>query len=259
MSISLPMADFYRGRVLNVGHRGASHDAPENTLAAFELAAQVGADGIELDVTLSADHHVVVIHDDAVDATTDGSGLVRAMTLAELKGLDAGTHFDSRFAGERIPTLAEVFEAVGERLLVNVELKGLTREADGLEAAVAGLVARHGMASRVVISSFNPLRLRRMRRVAPQLPVGFLHDGRMPPHLRLAAAALMTGFRPDADHSQENGVTSAYVAHCRRRGQRVNVWVVNEAARMRELVRAGVDMIITDRPDVLRAVLDGER
>ncbi len=255
MSAGLPMADFYRGRVLNFGHRGASYDAPENTLAAFQLAAEAGADGVELDVTFSADNQVVVIHDDTLERTTDGTDPVRARTLPELKEYDAGKYFDPRFAGERIPTLAEVFEAVGSRVLVNVELKGLTREEDGLEAAVADLIVRHGMTSRVVISAFNPLRLRRMRRVAPQLPVGFLHDWETPTHLRWVAAALMAGFRPDADHPHEGGATPAYVAQCHRRQQRVNVWVVNDPARMRELVANGVDMIITDRPDVFRTVL----
>lgn len=259
MPSSLPMAEFYSGRILNFGHRGASHDAPENTLSAFRLAAQYGADGVELDVTLSADGEIVVIHDDAVDKTTDGTGLVQDKTLAELKELDAGGYFGAEFAGERIPTLGEVFEAFGDRLLVNVELKGVTRQADGLEAAVADLVARYDMGSRVLISSFNPVRLRRMRRVAPHLPLGFLHDWSTPLHLRWAASLLMLGVRPEADHPHVKGASREYLAKCRRRNQRVNVWVANEPELMHELRELGVDVIMTDRPDVLRSVLQGER
>ncbi|NPV68536.1 MAG: glycerophosphodiester phosphodiesterase [Anaerolineae bacterium] len=246
-------------RVLNFGHRGASHDAPQNTLAAFELAAQYGADGIELDVHLTRDRVPVVIHDEHVDTTTDGTGLVREKTLAEIKELDAGSYFDPRFRGERIPTLAEVFEAVGQRLLINVELKGMGRQADGLEAIVADLIARHSLGERVIISSFNPIRLRRMRRIAPRLPLGFLHDWETPPAQRWLAAVLMVGLPVEADHPHHVRVTPSYVAQARRRGQRVNVWVVNEPERMRELRDMGVDLIMSDRPDVLRAVLHGER
>jgi len=254
----LPLGSLYMGRVLNFGHRGASHDAPQNTLAAFQLAAQYGADGIELDVHLTRDRAPVVIHDESVDSTTDGSGLVGEKTLAEIKELDAGAYFDTRFAGERVPTLAEVFEAVGDRLLINVELKGMGWNADGLEAIVAGLIARHGLTGRVIISSFNPIRLRRMRRIAPQLPLGFLHDWETPAGWRWLAAALMLGLKVEADHPHHVRVTPAYISRARRRGQRVNVWVVNEPGRMRELRDAGVDLIMSDRPDVLRAVLHGE-
>lgn len=122
---------FSQDRVLNFAHRGASHDAPENTLAAFRLAREMGADGVELDVQASKDGEAVVIHDFTVDATTDGRGPVKDKTLAELKELDAGSWFDApsinsgrrRFAGERIPTLQEVIDEVGHQLLLAIELK----------------------------------------------------------------------------------------------------------------------------------------
>ena len=120
-------------RPLNIAHRGASAYAPGNTLAAFRLALEMGADGFELDVMLSADGHLVVIHDDTVDRTTDGRGPVRQKTLAELKTLDAGK-FDARFAGERIPTLQEVLDLVaGNRAFVIVELKADSLRGNGLE------------------------------------------------------------------------------------------------------------------------------
>jgi len=122
------------GKPLNIAHQGASAYAPGNTLAAFRLALEMGADGFELDIMLSADGHLVVIHDDTVDRTTDGSGPVRQKTLAELKALDAGARFDACFAGERIPTLQEVFDLVaGNRAFVNVELKADSLRGNGLE------------------------------------------------------------------------------------------------------------------------------
>jgi glycerophosphoryl diester phosphodiesterase len=253
------LQNFYMGRILNFGHRGASYDAPMNTLPAFQLAAQQGADGVELDVMFSADRQVVVIHDETVDHTTDASGQVADFTLAQLKELDAGSFKGPQFAGVRIPTLDEVFEAVGQRLLINVELKGLSLQADGLEAEVAAIIRRHGMESRVIISSFNPMRLRRFRQAAPQIPVGFLHADDSPLALRLGASALMLGFKHEADHPEQSTVTQQYVAWARRHQYRVNTWVANDPDRMATLRDLGVDLIMTDRPDLLRAVLHGER
>ncbi len=257
MPSALPLKEFYGGRTLNFGHRGASYDAPANTLVAFELAASYGADGVELDVMLTADGHPVVIHDSTVDATTDGTGSVVAMTLAQIKALDAGSYKDPKYAGERIPTLAEVFEAIGDRLLINVELKGSSFRQDGQEAAVAALIDRYGLASRVIVSSFNPVRLRRLRKLAPHVPIGFLHFPDGP--LLLRWAWLLWPFSREADHPVHTQVTRKYLAWARRHSLRVNTWVVNDPLRMTVLRDLGVDMIMTDRPDLLRAVLLGER
>ena len=253
----LPLEAWYQGRTLNFGHRGASYDAPANTIPAFELAADSGADGIELDVMLSRDGVPVVIHDETVDSTTDGHGPVSGFTLAELKALDAGGYKGPQYAGARIPTLEEVFEAVGQRLLINIELKGLSARADGLEAQVAGLIARHGMDARVIISSFNPIRLRRFRQAAPHIPIGFLHMPQTPLPLRWLLGALLIGLPREADHPQQTAVTASYLARMHAQGQRVNTWVVNDPARMAALRDLGVDLIMTDRPDVLRGVLSG--
>src|SRR5512136_2536678 len=144
---------FYLDRPLNFAHRGASHEAPANTLAAFLLAADLGADGIELDVHLSKDGHVVVIHDFDVATTTDGRGLVCDKTLAELKELDAGSWFDPVYAGQRIPTLQEVIGAVGQRLLLNIELKAKGWGDKGLAAKVVQIVEQNDLVDRVVLSS----------------------------------------------------------------------------------------------------------
>jgi glycerophosphoryl diester phosphodiesterase len=135
-------------------HRGASAHAPENTLAAFELALAQGADGIELDAKLSADEHVVVIHDATVDRTTDRHGRVKDMSLAELRSLDAGRFFAEKYRGEKIPTLEEVFEGVGKSTFVNVELTNYDTPGDHLVEYVCVQVKKFGLQKQVMFSSF---------------------------------------------------------------------------------------------------------
>ena len=256
----------YSGRTLNIAHRGASGHAPQNTLAAFLLAAEMGADGIELDVHLSADGEAVVIHDDTVDATTDGHGRVREMTLAELKALDAGNWFDPRFAGERIPTLQEVFDAAGHRLrLINVEIKVeaeiLRRFApqndnsDALIREVVRLIEDHDMLQRVIVSSFSPASLRRVRRLNRHIPLGLLYA---PAETALFPTLMrLLGTPYDALHPHFQMVHARLLQAAHRRGRPVNVWTVNDVAEMRRMCELGVDGIITNYPDRLRDVLEG--
>ena len=239
---------------MNIAHRGASAAAPPNTLAAFEKAMELGADGVEFDVHLSADGVVVVIHDFNVDGTTDGSGRVAEMTLAQLKQLDAGSHFDPAFAGERIPTLEEVLEAVGSRLLLNIELKSTSLRDNGLERAVIAQVKRHNLDNRVLLSSFNPLSLRRAKKIAPHIPVGLLYSPSLPLPLRRAWLAPLVPH--EARHPEHTMVDTRYVAWARRRGYRVNTWTVDDPDEMRRLIGLGVDGIITNVPNVLRGVLE---
>ncbi|MBA4379077.1 MAG: hypothetical protein C0393_00030 [Anaerolinea sp.] len=155
-------------------HRGSSVHAPENTLAAFELALEQGADAIELDAKLSADGQVIVIHDQTVDRTTDGSGKITQMTLPALRELDAGSFFSEGFRGERIPTLDEVFETLGKRILINVELTNYATPFDALVPKVVELVRKHDLEKRVLFSSFFPHNLSRARRLMPGAPRGLL-------------------------------------------------------------------------------------
>jgi glycerophosphoryl diester phosphodiesterase len=241
-------------RTLNIAHRGASAAAPANTLAAFEKAIELGADGIELDVQLSADGVPVVVHDATVDATTDGSGRVAEMTLAQLKQLDAGSWFDPAFASERIPTLKEVLETMGSRLLLNIELKSTSPCDGGLEKAIVAQVRHHRLDERVFFSSFNPFSLRRIKRIAPHIPVGLLYVPSLPLPLY---QVLLTALVPhEACHPGYATVDVRYVAWAQRRGYRVNVWTVDDPDEMRRLIRLGVDGIITNVPDVLRHVLE---
>ena len=240
-------------RPLNIAHRGASAYAPGNTLAAFRLALEMGADGFELDVMLSADGHLVVIHDDTVDRTTDGRGPVRQKTLAELKTLDAGAKFDARFAGERIPTLQEALHLVaGNRAFVNVEIKTDSLKGDGLEEKLAALIRRYDLGERLLISSFNPFALWRMRRLAPDLPLALLYAEDLRVHLRNRWFAFLS--RPDALNPSFRMATQEHVRWGKSRGYRLYVWTVDEESEMRRLIALGVDGIITNQPDLLRQV-----
>ena len=242
-----------RDRPLIIAHRGASAAAPQNTLAAFRRAIELGADGVELDVHLSADGVPVVMHGFAVDETTDGTGQVTDQTLAELKELDAGVKFSPQFAGERIPTLAQVFQALEGKLLVNVELKDLSPKGVGLEAPVLEVVRQCDMEKKVLFSSFNPFTLRRMRPLAPQIPSGLLYAHDLPIYLRRAWLAPWTPH--EARHPDSEMVNARLVKWCHARKLRVNVWTVNEPVEMKRLISLGVDGIITDVPDVLGALI----
>ena len=243
----------YQGRRLVLGHRGAGAEAPPNTALAMRRAMEAGADGVELDVHLSQDRQVVVIHDATVTSVTGVPGRVREMTLAEIQRLDAGSHFDPAFAGERIPTLEQALIAVGPQGVVNVELKGESLAGDGLEQQVVHIIRALHVADRVIISSFNPLRLWRVRRLDRQIARAMLHGPNSPTYVR--HLWLLPLVQPDALHPHYSMVDEAYMARARRWGVRVNVWTVDDAGEARRLVGLGVDGIITNDPRRLGEVV----
>lgn len=246
-----PIPDLTRPVIF--AHRGASAHAPENTLAAFLLALEQGADGIELDAQLTRDGEVVVFHDPSLQRITGAVGQVCEWDWAELRRLDAGSHFDIAYRGEPIPSLDEIFATVGQRTIINVELKNYASPTDALPEKTAALVERHRLAGRVIFSSFNPLALLRARRMLPQTPVGLLAL----PGLPGAWARGWIGrlLRYNALHPALPDVTPAMIVAQHRRGCRVNVYTVNQAAEMRRLAQWGADGLITDDPLLARRVL----
>ncbi len=256
----LPLAHLYEGRTLNVAHRGAREIAPENTLAAFCAAGELGTDGVEFDVQLTADGIPVIFHDRMLERVTDGNGPLFEQPLAALRELDAGTHFGPEFAGERIPTLDEALDACSAHFTLNVELKihekGIGERAR-LAEEVLRRVAHHGLIGRTIISSFDPLALRGMRRLSAEIAIGYLTPPDLPALLAWAGRAI-TG-RHEAEHPHYTTVDRRTIRWARARGRRVNVWTVNEADAIRRMRNLGVDMIITDRPDLARSILHGER
>lgn len=229
-------------------HRGASAHAPENTLAAFELALEQQADAIELDVKLSSDGYVVVHHDATVDRTTNGKGRVKDLSLAELKGLDAGSSFSEKFHGENIPTLEEVFETVGQRTFINVELTNYKTPRDHLVETVCMLVKKHKMQKRVIFSSFFASNLSKARSYLPDVPRGLLALNGL-----LGAWARSFGFafgKYDALHPFLKDVSQQQASRVHRLNRRVHVWTVNDERDMRRLFSWGVDGIFTDDPQL---------
>ena len=245
---------FYSDHILNLAHRGARMQAPENTLPAFRLAAELGADGIELDAQLSKDGTAVIVHDFTLDKTTNGHGRVSDFTLSELKTLDAGSHFSAEFAGTPIPTLEEVFAALGPVLLINVELKTDSFTDNGLEAEVIRLIENFNLQDRTMLSSFNPFALRRAYRINPNIKRGFLWATDLP--LLLRSKLLRPITHADMFHPQWDALTAETVKREHARNKLVNIWTCNEIADMRRMIEFGVDAIMTDYPDRLRQVLN---
>lgn len=238
-----------RPRPLIIAHRGDSAHAPENTLAAFRLAMQNGADGVELDVSLSADGELIVCHDNTVDRTTQGKGKIADLSLAQLKELDAGAWFSPSFAGERLPTLAEVFAALPHGL-IDVELKPGALNSP-LPEKVAALVRQFGYESRVLITSFQPLYLKRL----PHLTTGLLE---LPGGVGKVSHALFTTFlHPQFIVPYYKSITVDFMAAQRKRQRSVIPWTVNDPQAIRALRDLGVDAIITDDPLAARQALEG--
>lgn len=233
---------------LIIAHRGFRAHYPENTLASFKAAEEVGAPWVELDAALSRDRQVVVIHDDTVDRTTDGGGSLADLTLEELKRLDAGSWYDSRFAGERIPTLSEVFDALGEEMGVNIEIKGSAVEPDfpddAVERQVMRLVSERAAHHRVLVSSFDCDALVRVREIDAQCRIGVLTADPITGD-DVALCRRLGAFSLNPDHRK---VDKAGVGRLHAAGFRVLPYTVNDPADMERIFGLGVDGVFTDDP-----------
>jgi glycerophosphoryl diester phosphodiesterase len=230
-----------------IAHRGASSYAPENTLAAFDLALRMGARHIELDVQATCDGHIVVIHDDTVDRTTDGTGPVTSHTLDALRALDAGARFAPAFAGERIPLFEEVLARYRGRTHIHVEIKGRT---SGLSERTADLIRAHDMAREITITSFQKARLEETRAHAPEFPTGWLVRDVTDTVIAEARTMGLTQLCPKAD-----AVTPELVDRLHAAGLVVRAWGVANEELMRRVVEAGADGTTVNFPDKLIAYL----
>ena len=241
-----------------IGHRGAAGHAPENTLAAIRRGLALGADGVECDVHMSRDGEIVVIHDATLERTTDGRGRVSDHTLDELKALDAGSWFGAEFAGERVPTLAEVFaevkaaeEASGRERWLFVELKHGSDRYPGIEEKLVLAIAQSGMVERVAVISFDHAAAARMRAMAPTLRTGVLYDARPVDSAALALSAGAGWIGPSVKWVHE-----PEVAHARQVGLEIFVWTANDKEAMRRGIALGGTAAGSDYPDRLLAIRD---
>jgi glycerophosphoryl diester phosphodiesterase len=251
---------------VNLAHRGASTLAPENSIEAFRLAVEAGAGGLELDVHMTHDRQIVVIHDATVDRTTNGSGAVSELTLDELRGFDAGHNFSPdggparpyRGRGIRVPTLGEVLEEF-PGVAINIEIKA---GSPGIEETVFGVLREANASGRALVVSTPHEVVKRFRKVsggdvstgASRWEIGVFYFAS-----RLRLELLI---RPDYDalqvplrHRGIPVVTPRLIRAAHARGVRVDAWTINEADEMRNLLGLGVDVIMTDRPGTLAEVL----
>ena len=238
-------------------HRGASAYAPENTLTAFSLAVTQGADGLELDVHLTRDEELVVLHDSALTRTTGQSGRVEELTLAELRTISFGypAKFEDKFAGTPIPTLAQVYELIRPTTLsINVELKEVTRDrAHVYIRKLCELAKAYQMEDRVFYSSFDHLALRDLLAFNPDAKVAPLYSETMLDAWDYAARLHADGIHPSY---KQLFVFSDYLQRCHDLGISVRVWTVDDPDAIRALLAMGVDAIITNTPDVALAIRD---
>jgi glycerophosphoryl diester phosphodiesterase len=228
-----------------IGHRGDKLYAPENTLSSFKQAAEKGADAVEFDVKLTADQQVIVLHDPTVDRTTNGSGKVAKLSLEEIRRFDAGIQYPGKFPNEKIPTLEEVFETVGRRLFMNIELTNYSTPNDGLVTKVVELVKNHGMENRVLFSSFFPWNLQKAGTLLPETPCALLTMRGWKGYLGRSfgwrgGCAALNPFMTD--------VNAGLVFRVHTAGKRINAWTVTAEDDIKRMIGLGVDGIITGDP-----------
>ena len=239
--------------MLVLAHRGASGYAPENTLPAFQKAIEQGADGFELDVQMTKDGEIVVIHDETIDRTSDGKGWVKDYTLAELRKFNYNkTHPEYEHAD--IPTMREVFELVKPtNLVINIEIKtGIVFYP--IEEKLLALTKEFGMEERVFYSSFNHYTVKKIHELDPSTVVGFLYaDG--PIDMPAYGEKHGVNALPPALYNLQY---PGFVEECKKRGLKLHVWTVNEEKYVKMCMDAQTDSVITNYPDMARRVLEGK-
>jgi glycerophosphoryl diester phosphodiesterase len=237
---------------LRIAHRGASGTAPEHTCAAFARAVELGVDMIELDVQLTRDAELVVMHDYDLERTTSGFGAVRDRTLAEIRTLDAGRWFGPQFAGQTVLTLAEVLALVGDAARLNVEVKAPRDDWPVLVPRLLETLDRHRAIESTIISCFEPGALAAVREHSDRARLGLLwQDTSFDEAWRWAATLGAVSIHPWWLLVSADVVRAAHT-----RGLQVLTWTVNDIAAMQELVLQGVDGIISDFPERLSAARD---
>ncbi|HPI72899.1 MAG TPA: glycerophosphodiester phosphodiesterase family protein [bacterium] len=231
-------------------HRGASGWTPENTLAAFSKAIELGSDYSELDVRLSRDGVVVLSHDDSLRRTTGQPGAVWDYTVEELKTFDAGAWFGPEFTGEKIPTLQEVMRLVKGKMKLNIEVK-ITREEPQVAEKVIEVIRQEGFDKECMITSFDQATVEKVIELAPDLPAGLIFSETVKTDVFAGPWPILS--------VRYSAVNKEFVAKARKAGKQIHVWTVNDEQKMRELIALKVDGIITNYPDRLHKVLAESR
>lgn len=225
-------------------HRGASGYAPENTLESFKLAMEMGADGFELDVHVSRDGELIVIHDETVDRTTNGTGRIMDMTLQQIKALDASSHME-KYAGARIPTLEEVYSLIqGTDLLINCELKTDAIQYPDIEKKCLDLARRMGVEGQLLYSSFNHYTLMQLKTLDPAVSTGALYSNAIYEPWNYVRPLGIDNIHPHWANLYIPGL----IEGCLKNGVGINPWTVNDEQVMKHCLHHGIG-IITNYPD----------
>ena len=227
-------------------HRGGRKWAPENTLSAFKKSLAIHADGIELDIHRCKSGELVVIHDESVDRTTDGTGLVKDLTLAELRKLDAGSKYNPQFAAEKIPLLSEVLSLVDGKAIINIEIKNTPISYPGIEDELIGMLENYKYPEKIMISSFDHQVLQAVGHKAPRYKLGLLDSAIIADLPGYAKTVGAKSWNPDVECARADAIKNAH-----EHGIEVHPWTVNDKNNWQRLTSAGVDAIITDDPEGL--------
>ena len=236
----------------NFAHRGFSGKYPENTLLAFEKAVEAQADGIELDVQLTKDGEIVIIHDETIDRTTNGKGLVVDYTYEELEKFDASYIYTGQFGFNKIPTLREYFNLIKDtNIITNIELKTGINEYKGIEEKVYNLIKEFQLENRVIISSFNHYSVLRMKAIAPRIKCGFLTETWI-----LNPSKYIKNYCAECYHPHFAMLTPKIVKELKTLGIEINTWTVNKEEDIRDMIAKGIDIIIGNFPDLTKKIID---
>lgn len=242
----------FAGRPILFAHRGCSAAAPENTLAAFRKAAEAGIPGIELDIHRCASGELVVIHDDSLKRTTGLDAAVEETAYSVIAGLDAGAWFGPEFGGEKVPLLGEVFELLGDTVYYDIEIKTRERSCGPVEQAVIESIYRSGLASRILVSSFNPFSLREIKRLDPSIPTALIYTNHpeLPLPFRNGGGRFIC--RPDVMKPASDKVNRpSMFFKGRLAGYPVLPWTVDDPEEARRLLHLGAAGIISNLPEEL--------
>ncbi len=243
-----------------ISHRGANKVAPQNTLPAFEAALEIGIDGFETDVHITADGHPIICHNYEIDETSDGTGTITAMTLEEIRAHDFGSYYDEKFKGTKAPTLEE-FLTLCESTdidVMNIEIKPSKENDMTVVRKTIEAVKAHGLFDKLLVSSFSPKMLLESKKIDRKCKTAFLYSPQQKIFIKLLfnAATFAKALGLTALHPHFSLVNEKYVTKAHQLGIKVNPWTVNKEKDIRRMIKCGVDGIITDYPDVVNRILD---
>ncbi|SCH82626.1 MULTISPECIES: glycerophosphodiester phosphodiesterase [unclassified Romboutsia] len=237
--------------IKNFAHRGFSGKYPENTLLALQKAIEIGSDGIEFDVQLTKDGQVVIIHDETIDRTSDGTGYVCDYTYDELIKYDFSGRYMGKVEKQKLPLLKDYFEMVKDtNIISNIELKNSILDYKDIEQKVYGLIVEYGLKDKVIISSFNHESIIRMKKIDESIVCGFLVDCTM-----LDAPMYIKKYNVECFHPSGYSLTKEKVEALQNQGILVNVWLGSHNMDYKELIDMGIDILISDNPDQVKEII----